>query len=119
MSVNGSAEALARMGTGITFMTKIRPARDREYLDFVKVQPCCLCGAEGHTDPHHFFLPGDGGKGRKPSDHQVVPLCGAGANNCHGQVQRYQHTAQQYADMVTMGWRLLVWWLDAKAGGLV
>lgn len=120
MSVNGAARALSRVpGAGITPLTKIRPARDRDYLDFIRAQPCAMCRAEGHTEPHHLFLPGDGGKARKPSDHQVVPLCGAGARDCHGYVQRYKYSPEQYTNLLEVGWRLLTWWLDAKAEGLV
>jgi hypothetical protein len=44
--------------------------RDPKYLDWIRRQPCLLCGGPSeaaHTGPH--------GYGQKASDHDAIPLC--------------------------------------------
>lgn len=53
-----------------------RPARSRRYLDFVGEQPCCCCGVDAPSDPHHA---GRRGVGQKATDYSAVPLC----RRCH------------------------------------
>ena len=118
MSGTGPARALSRAVPGISPLVKITPARDRAFLAYIRAQPCALCMAEGCTEPHHVLLPGEGARGRKPSDYLCVPLCGPGARDCHGQAQAYKLNTAQQLDMMIAGWKLLAWWLDAKAEGL-
>lgn len=46
----------------------------------VKGQPCCVCGREGPSDPHHFL---GSVHGLKSSDLYTVPLC----RRCHDQIE--------------------------------
>lgn len=56
------------------------PARDSEYLAFVRSHPCCACHTRDGVEAHHWAPRGDtGGMGRKPSDKRTVPLC----ETCH------------------------------------
>ncbi|MEM8385027.1 DUF968 domain-containing protein [Morganella morganii] len=44
------------------------------YLQWVKKQPCCVCGQQA-DDPHHIIGHGAGGMGTKAHDYEVIPLC--------------------------------------------
>lgn len=59
--------------------TKFGPIRSENYLAFVRARPCCVCGAPGPSEAHHF---GRHGMGIKCSDIRTVPLCSA-LNGCH------------------------------------
>ncbi len=61
--------------------SKFGPIRSENYLEHVRVRPCCVCGAPGPSEPHHF---GPRGVGQKCSDLRTVPLCSA-LNGCHDQ----------------------------------
>lgn len=47
-----------------------------KHLEWLRRQPCCECGAQPPSHPHH--RPG-GGKGRKTHDREAIPLCA----RCH------------------------------------
>lgn len=54
---------------------KQKPFRSRKYLDWVKQQPCIICGAQA-DDPHHLVgVGGMGGMGTKAPDSMVLPVC--------------------------------------------
>lgn len=56
-------------------MLKQKPFRSRKYLDWVKKQPCVMCGAPA-DDPHHIIgIGGMSGMGRKAPDSMTVPVC--------------------------------------------
>lgn len=56
------------------------PARDASYLEYVRAEPCCSCGAREGVEAHHWARRGrSGGLGRKTDDYRTVPLCEA----CH------------------------------------
>ena len=56
-------------------MIKRKTWRSRRYLDWVKSQPCCVCGAPA-DDPHHLTGIGKlGGMGTKAPDWAVMPVC--------------------------------------------
>lgn len=44
------------------------------YLAYVRRHPCCLCGAPGPSEPHHWSHHG-GVMGAKVDDYRTVPLC--------------------------------------------
>ena len=46
------------------------------YLAYVRKHPCCLCGAPGPSEPHHWSHHG-GVMGAKVDDYRTVPLCHA------------------------------------------
>lgn len=55
--------------------------RDERHLDFIRSQPCCICGDNTTTEAAHIRTSkieigkDDGGWGR-PSDKWALPLCG-------------------------------------------
>ena len=54
---------------------KVKPFRSRKYLDWVKQQPCVLCGAPA-DDPHHIIsVGGMSGMGMTAPDSMVIPVC--------------------------------------------
>ena len=55
------------------------PWRSRAYLDTVRAKPCCVCGADGPSDPHHIGPLGSHGMGQQCADYYTVPLC----RRCH------------------------------------
>lgn len=57
---------------------KAMPARDKEYLGWLRALPCTFCGqtAQRCEASHH----GKHGIGTKPSDHDALPAC----QICHG-----------------------------------
>lgn len=60
------------------------PARDPAYLDWIRKQPCVLCGAR--SEAHHLKLPGQGRMGKKPDDYFAVPLC----RTCHRTIEMHR-----------------------------
>lgn len=52
------------------------PARDKNFLAYVRVRACCVCGAPGPSHAHHH---GPRGAGQKTDDFRTVPLC----DRCH------------------------------------
>lgn len=52
-----------------------KPYRNRKYLDWVKTQPCSVCGAPA-DDPHHIIGVGHmSGMGMTAPDSMVMPMC--------------------------------------------
>jgi hypothetical protein len=70
--------------------SKFGPIRSENYLAFVRVRPCCVCGAPGPSEPHHF---GRRGMGQKTDDLRTVPLCVA-LNGCHDVFHNNGHFAR-------------------------
>lgn len=56
------------------WMPKPRRIEDKEHLDWVRSQPCCMCARPSPSDPHHVRTRGAGG-----SDYYSIPLC----RRCH------------------------------------
>ena len=62
------------------WLEKTMRERDESYLDYIRSQPCCLCGGID-ADAAHIRVGSinDGkretGMGEKPSDRWAVPLC--------------------------------------------
>lgn len=52
---------------------KVKTAKDRAYLDWVKTLPSAISGRPA-DDPHHIIGHGMGGMGIKASDYFVFPL---------------------------------------------
>lgn len=59
-----------------SFMLKPKLQRwtNDKYLQWVKSQPCCVCGATS-DDAHHLIGHGQGGTGTKAHDLFTIPLC--------------------------------------------
>jgi len=51
-------------------------AKAPHYLEFVRQQNCCRCGAEPRVDPDHI---GPRGLSQKTDDYRTIPLC----RRCH------------------------------------
>lgn len=64
--------------------------KDEDYLDYIREQPCCICGHKSYGDkptgkPHHSAAHHVNGRW---NDYDTVPLCdfktsSYGNNNCH------------------------------------
>lgn len=66
--------------------------RSQEYLDWVKTQPCVICGAPA-DDAHHIIGCGSmGGMGMKAPDSMTMPVCRGHHQAIHTQpeLQSYQ-----------------------------
>lgn len=66
-------------------MGRFTRIEDKEYLEWVRLQPCIICGwSKGKNSVHHV---GDGIHSKRANDHLVVPLCDRTWNrecpNCH------------------------------------
>lgn len=56
-------------------MMKLKAFRSRQYLKWVKQQPCVMCGAPA-DDPHHLKGVGHmSGGGMTAPDSMVMPVC--------------------------------------------
>lgn len=53
---------------------KLKRWESTKYLQWVKSQPCCVCGATA-DDAHHIIGYGQGGTGTKAHDLFTIPLC--------------------------------------------
>ena len=50
----------------------MRPQRNRQYLGFIRSQPCAVCGIQRNIEAAHT---GARGLGQKSSDFSAIPLC--------------------------------------------
>ncbi|BCS54753.1 DUF968 domain-containing protein [Geobacter sp. SVR] len=55
-------------------LQKVKPIRDKAYLDFIRNLPCIICGHVG-SEAHHEATMGNGTMGGKPGDDRTLPLC--------------------------------------------
>jgi hypothetical protein len=62
------------------------PDRSRTYLNFIRQQPCCLCGDDVHVEAHHprFGV----GMAERADDREAVALCGKHHRELHGMNER-------------------------------
>lgn len=50
--------------------------KSNKYKEWVKSQPCCMCGQPGPSNPHHIKgVGGMSGVGLKAPDSMLMPLC--------------------------------------------
>ena len=82
--------------------------RDKQWLEWVRQQPCAECRRYGPSEPHHFK--GDmhlSGVGMKAPDYLAVPLC----HECH---RLFHHRPSNWIDE-QRGWliRTLLKAIDA------
>jgi hypothetical protein len=64
---------------------------DRGYLDWVKRQQCCGCGAERSDDPHHGYQVGLlKGAGTKLPDYFTLPVCRPCHDALHANVAQWE-----------------------------
>ena len=57
----------------VTPRFKVKPVKDRAWLDHLRYVPCVVTG-RGDTEPAHLRLLGSGGVAKKPDDNRVLPL---------------------------------------------
>ncbi|MBF0690611.1 DUF968 domain-containing protein [Providencia alcalifaciens] len=74
-----------------TFMKKPKLLRwtNDKYLQWVKSQPCCGCGAIS-DDAHHIIDYGLSGMGAKPHDFFVIPLCRVDHSELHRDLKEWE-----------------------------
>ena len=53
----------------------VLPERDASYLDYVREQPCIICGLQRRSHAHHTKIGRLIGVGLKPEDFRAIPLC--------------------------------------------
>lgn len=63
-------DAIARART--VAVPKVKPARSRKYLAWLRAQPCVVCGSREDVEASHH---GAHGTATKPSDHEALPVC--------------------------------------------
>jgi hypothetical protein len=61
---------------------KRKPTRNKDYLHWVKEQPCVVCG-HPVSDAHHLIGHGMGKMGGKGSDLTAIPLCRVHHDDLH------------------------------------
>lgn len=72
---------------------------DKKYLQSAKGKPCIICRATGTTVMHHILYNSPNkGKGIKPSDNHVIPLCHKCHDTCHRGEKRFY---DKYAYILT------------------
>jgi hypothetical protein len=69
------------------------PERSEKYLDWIRDQPCLVCGRPPRNEAHHEPKEGDPNmaRGRKVSDYRTLPLCGP--FGCHGEIDNGRKAA--------------------------
>jgi hypothetical protein len=64
--------------------------RDEKYLDYIRQQPCCICGDNTSVEAAHLRVGSlnhgkvDTGMAEKSSDKWALPLCGRHHRQQHG-----------------------------------
>jgi hypothetical protein len=74
---------------------------DRGYMNWVKRQPCCVCGAPA-DDPHHIHGRGFKGMGTKVPDYWTIPLCRAHHDELHHNVGLWEDAHGSQFEWVAM-----------------
>ena len=64
------------------------PARDKQYLDWIREQPCAIC-EQRPVEAAHVGLRG---MGQKCSDYEAIPLC----PDCHRIGEHSHHVLGKY-----------------------
>jgi len=92
---------------------KLTP-KEREYLAWVKSQPCALCGASGPSDAHHI---------RQHRQYLCLPLCKGchqgSYNGIHGQKRLWNVMKVDELDLLNEHIRLLASFANVKRLALV
>lgn len=70
---------------------KMRRWENTKWLQWVKTQPCCVCGQQA-DDPHHIIGHGMGGMGTKAHDLFTIPLCRIHHDELHRDPKQWEAT---------------------------
>jgi len=54
---------------------KTKAWRDKKYLEYVRQQPCVVCGHTENIHAHHIRLASNSGTGMRPGDLWALSLC--------------------------------------------
>lgn len=90
-------------------LTKPRRTQDKDYLAYIRRQPCAVCMTDQGVQPHHLDT---GGMGTKCSDYLTAPLCA----RCHRELHDTGQKAFQQAKGVNLyrqGFKLYLAYQDA------
>ena len=68
---------------------KLKRWESTKYLQWVKSQPCCVCGATA-DDAHHIIGYGQGGIGTKAHDLFTIPLCRVHHSELHKDPKQWE-----------------------------
>ncbi|WP_193127169.1 DUF968 domain-containing protein [Enterobacter hormaechei] len=71
----------------------------REYLDWVKTQPCECCQQQS-DDPHHLIGWGQGGMATKAHDIFAIPLCRKHHNELHNDRRAFERKYGSQPEMI-------------------
>ncbi|MBI6513291.1 DUF968 domain-containing protein, partial [Proteus sp. PR00174] len=70
---------------------KMQRWESHDWLQWVKTQPCCVCGQQA-DDPHHIIGHGMGGMGTKAHDLFTIPLCRIHHDELHRDPKQWETT---------------------------
>lgn len=70
---------------------KMQRWENTQWLQWVKTQPCCVCGQQA-DDPHHIIGHGMGGMGTKAHDLFTIPLCRIHHDELHRDPKQWEAT---------------------------
>ncbi|HGN1381356.1 TPA: DUF968 domain-containing protein, partial [Proteus mirabilis] len=70
---------------------KMQRWENTQWLQWVKTQPCCVCGQQA-DDPHHIIGHGMGGMGTKAHDLFTIPLCRIHHDELHRDPKQWEVT---------------------------
>lgn len=76
---------------------------DKSYCEWIRSQPCRMCGTPPRVTAHHET---GSGMGLRAHDHRTIPMCGDGVRGCHGSLHNVAMKGSFY------GWKkadLRVW----------
>jgi len=94
----------------------MKPIRNKNYTDWVKVTHRCLrCGSMAH-DAHHVRWSDDTGMGTKPDDYKVIPLCRPCHNLFHSNPQVFAAKLGREEILSAMLDMTIEWFAEVQAG---
>ena len=81
--------------------------RSKKYLDFVRTQPCAICGRPSDHAHHIIGIGGMGGMGTKAPDYMTMPLCVAHHTAMHNSdypwSDQWEHIARTLGKAIDEG----------------
>lgn len=72
-------------------------AADEDYLHWVRMQPCVVCGSNVGCDAHHWIGTRSAGTGTKVDDYYTMPLC----RRCHRELHQKGHRTWEHTHGIT------------------
>ncbi|XOY31759.1 DUF968 domain-containing protein [Proteus cibi] len=78
---------------------KMQRWENTQWLQWVKTQPCCVCGQQA-DDPHHIIGHGMGGMGTKAHDLFTIPLCRIHHDELHRGPKQWEATHDNQLELL-------------------